>query len=466
LVRSANQLPGRKLIFFISGGFFLDDRTSDPRFRLQRITSVAARNGVVIYSMDARGLVANLSDITTQTAFDPSGRLTSATSGEFMASQDGMSALAADTGGKTVFNTNSLGPGLGRALKETSTYYLLAWKPEQAQRASKFRRIEVKVKGRPDLNVLVRRGFFDKEPEPPALAKRDMKGEPAKKEPDKDPAKTADAELRKVLLAPYPDRDIPVSLTLTYLNTEEKGPVLSTAMQVPNEFLSFAPADGKETAIVTVEGTVFDDRGRSGAGFKNRITIQAPSPEAARDGRNLTYGFPVHLAPGLYQVRVGVRDEKTGRTGSAHAWIEIPNLAPGQLALSSLLLGLRPQSSTINASANTNSSTNPVDLSISHAFSAGGYLRFMVFIYNAALAATDSKPDVAVQVQIVRDGLPVVTTALRKVSSTAIPDPSRLAYAAEVSLDGLPSGRYRLQLTVVDRVAKKSATQQTRFEIN
>jgi VWFA-related protein len=463
LIRAANNLPGRKLIFFISGGFFLDDRNSDSRYRLQRITSAAARSGVVIYSMDARGLVASLADISVESAFDPSGRLAHANSGELLASQDSLNALAADTGGKAIFNTNSLEPGLGRALKETSTYYLLAWKPEEAQRASKFRRIEVKVVGKPNLKVLVRRGFFDKEPEPTSpLAKKDAKPQ---KEADRDPLQTSEAELRKTLLAPYPDRDIPVSLSLTYLNTVAKGPVLSAAMQVPTAFLSFAPVEGKETAIATVVGTVLDDKGRSGAGFKNRITIVAPSPEAAKDERNLTYGYPVYLGPGLYQVRVGVRDEKSGRTGTAHEWIEIPGLAPGQLALSSLLLGLRPQPVINSSSPNPNAPPSPIDLSIRHSFPANGYLRFMVFVYNAALAAADSTPDVAIQVQIVRDGLPVVTTALRKVSATEIQDLARLPYAAEVSLSGLPSGRYRLQVTAVDRVAKKSATQETHFEI-
>jgi len=467
LIRGVTNLPGRKLIFFISGGFFIDDRNSDARERLQRITSAAARSGVVIYSMDARGLVASVADITSSGGFDPSGRVQNATSGELLASQDSMSSLAADTGGKAVFNTNSLGPGLGRALKETSTYYLLAWKPERdTPQASKFRRIEVKVVGKPDLTVLVRRGFFDKEPEPnSAQAKKDSKSESAPKEPDKDPAQTADAALRKVLLAPYPDRDIPVSLSLSYLNTPDKGPMLSAAMQVPNEFLSYEPANGKQTAVVTVLGTVLDDRGRGGAGFKNRITIEAPTPEAAKDGRDLTYGYPVYLGPGLYQVRVGVRDEKTGRAGSAHAWIEIPSLVPGQVALSSLLLGLRAQPAASNPSVTANLPPDAVNLSITHNFSANGYLRFMVFVYNAALAATDSKPDVAVQVQVVRDDLPVVTAALRKVAVAEATDLARIPYAAEVSLNGLPTGRYRLQVTVVDRVAKKSATQQTRFEI-
>lgn len=468
LIRSASTLPGRKLIFFISGGFFLDDRNSDSRYRLQRITSAAARSGVVIYSLDARGLVASLTDISSQSAFDPSGRVEHANSGELRASQDSLSALAADTGGKAVFNTNSLDASLGRALKETSTYYLLAWKPErEGQQPSKFRRIEVKVTGRPDLSVLVRRGYFDREPEPTgATGKKSAKNADTKKEAEKVAVPPAEAELRKVMLGAYPKRDIPISLSLSYLNTPVKGPMLSTALQVPNEFLSFAPAaDGKQTAVITVVGTVFDDKGNAGAGFKNRITITAPSLEAARDGRDLTYGYPVYLGPGLYQVRVGVHDEKTGRNGTAHGWIEIPKLGPGQLALSSLLLGMRTAGTNDTAPASTNTPPNPVDLSITHNFSANGYLRFIVFVYNAAPAASDSKPDVAIQLQIVRDGLPVVTTALKKISVADVPDLTRLPYAAEISLAGLPSGRYRLQVTVVDRVAKKSATQQTRFEI-
>jgi hypothetical protein len=177
----------------------------------------------------------------------------------------------------------------------------------------------------------------------------------------------------------------------------------------------------------------------------------------------LTYGYPIYVGPGLYQVRVGVRDEKTGRTGTAHGWIEVPNA--GQFALSSLLMGVRELPTISNASAISQDGPPPVELSINHNFSANGYLRFLVFVYNAALAPADSKPDVAVQVQMVRDGEPVVTTAQRKVSTEEFTDLARIPYAAEISLGGLPAGQYVLQVTVVDRIAKRSASQQTHFEI-
>lgn len=464
LIRAANKLPGRKLIFFISGGFFLDDRNTDSRLRLQRITSAAARSGVVIYSMDGRGLVASLTDASSDSPFDPTGRLVRANSGELSASQDSLNALAADTGGKAFFNTNRLETGLGRALKETSTYYLLAWKPErETQRASKFRRLEVKLVGKPDLTVQVRRGFFDREPDAVAKPSKE-KAKNAANQPDKGPLKAPETELRKALGTPYPDRDIPISLSLSYLNTPDKGSLLSTALQVPTEFFSFAPVGGKQAAAVTVAGTIFDDRGNVGAVFNNRITIEAASVEAARRGPDLTYGYPVYLGPGLYQVRVGVLDEKSGRIGTAHEWIEIPKLSSGEFGLSSLLLGPRTPAAA-NPSANAADVPAPVEVSVTHNFAANGYLRFLVFIYNATRAPADSKPDVAIQVQVIRDEQPVVTTALRKVAIDDVLDLERVPYAAEVGLAGLPVGRYLLRVSVVDRVGKRGASQQAHFNI-
>ena len=462
LVRSANALPGRKLIFFISGGFFLDDRNSDSRSRLQRITSAAARSGVVIYSMDARGLVATLSDISSESQVDPAGRLQHSISGELGASQDSLNALAADTGGKAVFNTNSLEPGLERALKETAVYYLLAWKPDRESQQSKFRRVEVKVVGRPNLTVSVRRGFFDREPE---LAKATKTENADKTKKENQAVKTPEAELRKAMLAPYPNRDIPISLSVNYLNTRSKGMLLSTALEVPNEFLTFVPVNGKQIAVVTIAGNVFDDKGNSGAEFHNRITLEASSLEGIKTGRDLTYGYPVYVKPGLYQVRVGVYDETSHRSGTAHGWIEVPNLNSGQLVLSSLLLGAR-MPPTANASASPDSVPDQVELNIDHNFSPHEFLRFLVLVYNATPGPSDSKPDLAVQIQIVRDAQPVLTTPLKKISVEGAPDLARIPYAAELSLGGLPAGRYLLQVTVVDRVAKKSASQQNRFEID
>ncbi|MGI9166902.1 MAG: VWA domain-containing protein [Pyrinomonadaceae bacterium] len=453
LIRSSSKLPGRKLVFFLSGGFFLDTRNSDVTGKMRRITSAAARSGAVIYSLDARGLVASLQDASTEGGFDVSGVLARASLGELRASQDSLNALARDTGGKPIFNTNALGTGLSRALKETAVYYLLAWKPDQeTQKAGKFRNIEVKLKERPDLTVRVRRGFFDVEPVTDATKVKD----------EKRAEKTPEAQLRKAIGSPYPERAIPISLSLNYILTPDRGLMLAASMHILSEFLSFSLEDGKQKATVRIGGLVLNDRGQPGANFTEGITVTRDSANPLKgSGENVSYTHQIFLRPGLYQVRVAARDERSGHTGSAHSWIEIPDLASRRLTLSSLIIGARLP--VVN-NASGNGQTDSANISIDHQFPRNSDIRFLVFAYNAARAPSDSKPDLAIQVQVLRENQPVVTTSLKKIVTENI-DLDRLPYAADLSLAGLPAGRYLLQVTVIDRVSKTSASQQTRFEI-
>lgn len=453
VVRAANKLLGRKLVFLISDGFFLDIRNSDSSQRLQQITSAAARSGVVIYSMDARGLVASLTDASQEVAFDPSGRLERASHSELLASQDMLNALARDTGGKPVFNTNDLKPGLIQALKETSLYYLLAWQPEQEGQSGRFRKIEVSIAGRPDLTVRVRRGFFDLEP-PLAVKKSEKKTSVPP---------TPSAELADALRAPFPERRLPISLALNYLNTPDKGPLLSASMHVARELLVFASNNGKNEAVLDIAGTLYNSQGRAGAHFDDRIMINGSATDGADGkGRDVVFNYPVQLPPGLYQVRVAARDRNSERTGSAQAWIEIPDLKDGLVHLSSLIIGERVEGGPTTSPASQNELVT-ANLSVDHVFRGGSYLRFLVFVYNAAVPP-GANPDLAAQIQIVRDNQPVMTTTLRKIHTEGT-NLAAIPYAADVSLNDMPTGLYLLQLTVIDRVSKKSATQQTRFEI-
>jgi len=458
LIKTAKNLPGRKVVFLLSGGFLIQNRRGDLMGKMRDITNAAAKSGVVIYSMDTRGLVASLSDISAEGIFDPSGRLERASHGELTATQDGMNALAVDTGGKTIFNTNDLRRGLAPALKETSTYYLIAWKPDaEVQKQSRFRNVEVKVIGRPELTVRVRKGYYDLDPPaPPAVAK--TTAQPLAPQ-------SAPAKLRESLTAPYPERSLPVLLSADYYDVADKGPVLSTAIQMPGEFLVFGEQpDGKIQAIIDLSGIFLDDKGVVKTSFIERIVTTAPNLEATKDNRgDITFTYPTKLPPGLYQVRIAARDDKSGKIGSAHAWIEIPDLAKKKLTMSSLLLGERTQGMMTNVS--NSGGVSPVAISASHRFRRESTLRFLIFVYNAQLSTADQKPDVAVQVQVIRDDQPVLTTALRKVSAEGVLDLARLPYAAEIPLSELLPGRYLLQVSLIDRVSKQSTTRQTHFDV-
>jgi VWFA-related protein len=456
LIKGAKNLPGRKIVFLLSGGFLIENRRSDSLSKLRDITNAAARSGVVIYSMDTRGLVASLDDISIEKPFDPGGRLTISDHQELAATQDGLNALAVDTGGKALFNTNDLTKGLAPAIKETSTYYLLAWKPDaESQKRSRFRNLEVKLVSHLDLTVRVRKGYFDLDPAPPPVV--------AKAQPT--PTKTAPAKLREAITSPYPDRSLPILLSADYYDVPNKGPALSTGIHIPGEFVTFGEQpDGKIQAVIDLSAVYFDEKGVIKDSFMDRIVSTAPDLDKTKNFRNdIMFTYPAKLPPGLYQVRVAVRDDNSGKVGSAQAWIEIPDLANKKLAMSSLLLGERTQAMMTNVS-NTGG-VSPIALSASHRFQRDSSLRFLIFAYNSALSPVDQKPDVAVQVQVIRDDQPVLTTALRKVNTEGATDLVRLPYAAEIPLGDLLPGRYLLNVTLIDRVAKQSTSRQTHFDV-
>ncbi|HKR23245.1 MAG TPA: VWA domain-containing protein, partial [Pyrinomonadaceae bacterium] len=457
LVRTTKNLPGRKVVFFLSGGFLVENRRGDSFSKIRDVTTAAAKSGVVIYSMDTRGLVSSLTDASTDAPFDPTGALVRAQLGELSATQDGMHALAADTGGKALFNTNDLSRGLAPALKETSVYYLLAWKPDaEAQKEKRFRNLEVRLVNRSDLSVRVRKGFFDVDPEPAVAAK------PAA---SPTPTNTTAAKLRESLAATYPERSLPVLMSADYYDVVGKGATLSTAIQIPIEFLEFTQQpDGKSQATIDVSGVYYDDKGVPKGSFMERIVATSLAPSTAQGDRDITFTYPAKLAPGLHQVRIAARDAKSGRTGSAHAWFDIPDLTKKQLTMSSILLGERQQTPLTNVSSTTGA-VNPIALSASHRFKRDSTLRFLIFAYNAALSSTDQKPDVAIQVQVIRDDQPVITTALRKIAADAYTDVTRLPYAAEIPVSSLQPGRYMLQISIIDRVSKQSTIRQTHFDV-
>ncbi len=453
LTRMTARLAGRKLFFFISDGFFIDPQR-DTIESLRRITDGAARAGVIIYTMEARGLISGQAGAAEDVAFDPSGRLGRASASEMSDSQDGLNALAVDTGGRAIRNTNAPFPAMRQAVQDTSAYYLLAWRPDSEQvRGGKFRRVEVSVRNRPELSVRVQRGFLT---EDTGKQKKTVKAVAASAD-----VKTVDNALRDALTATFPRSDLPVELSLSYLDVPSSGLTLMSSIKITGGALELKLRNGKQAAVVDIAGGVFNSQGKQLDGFRERLTVTPTSTATRPQFMDVNYNYRALLKPGLYQVRVAVRDEASGQAGSALQWIEVPDLSARKLSLSSLLVGERKPGEQQKGET---TAVENVPISVDRRFERTSYLRFLVYIYNAQGASGAVAPDVALQVQIFRDNQPVVTTPLRKLS-TESQDLARLAYAAEIPLQAMTAGHYVLQVTAIDRIAKTSASQRVRFEI-
>jgi VWFA-related protein len=318
LMRSTAPLAGRKVVFFISDGFVVDTRRSSGADIVRRVGNEAARVGVVIYTLDTRSSFVGTGVDVSKNEFPDSPQTTGRSLAETKTPQEPLETLAEETGGRSYLNSNALDDGVSQALAETSAYYLLAWRPDtENQRAGKSR-LDVAIKGRPDLRVRMRRHVFD--------FKLIQTAKMINPEAAKPLTSTPEDDLRMALGSLYPRRDLPTSVSAGFLNTADKGTVLNILTSIDTEMLSFDGSGGKQQAVVDVLGVALDDRGQFSS-FKQKLEIPREAA-LAEGGRFVKWSQSLPLPPGLYQVRVAVRDRQSGRTGSAMGWIEIPRAGP------------------------------------------------------------------------------------------------------------------------------------------
>lgn len=316
LMRTAAQLPGRKLMFLISDGFYLNDPQTGSRDRIKKITDAAGRAGVVIYTLDARGLVTEALDVMNDRPIDSEGLTMGATMGDIAASQDGLNALARDTGGEAFRNTNRpMAQWVKQILDENSTYYVLAWRPvNEEQKRRGFKNVEIRIKGRPELTARMRRGYFRTTPLPMLT----LKGKTDKN------ITARENDMRLVIDAPIAQREIKANLAVSLAPMPGVGTRVLATVEIDRNGLAYDLFDGKPAADVDIGGIFYDDKGKPKNSFVGRLRVLAA--DASQLKEPAVYRFQAWLPAGLYQVRVGLRDTRSGKTGSAVQWIKVPTL--------------------------------------------------------------------------------------------------------------------------------------------
>ena len=448
LMLSAAQMPGRKLVFFISDGFVVSEHKVGTLEALRGVTDAAARAGVVVYSLSLRensfGLGSGV-DASTNDYVDTSSRKAALTFGELAAAQQPLRTVADETGGRAILNPDSLNEGIRDAIRETSDYYVLAWRPATTEQREGRLRLKVSIKDRPDLRVRLRNTLY----EPPQGESVTASGKAKEKAATVAAQSSPEAQLLGALGAFYPQRAIPVSLSAGY--AQAAGPVLKLSMQTERAALDLDPQGPAKQAFLDVVGAAIDDRGII-VTFKQVVSL-APDSAAADAPPAVVWNQQLNVKPGLYQVRVAVRERATGRTGSAQQWIEIPDAARAGFHMSSIFLGERKGERGAHAEE---AGQRAVTVDVDHKFARTSALRFQAYVYNA-------RGPVWIRAQVLRHRQQVMTLAPAGVPMTG--DPARLPYWAEIALDKLPAGHYTLQVSATDETGKATAPQRVNFSV-
>jgi VWFA-related protein len=129
------RIPGRKTVVLMTEGFFVED----SRSQLETLAARAARSGITIYSIDGRGLINGMA-VNPDTTMMDRPRATTFDTGD-----DGPTILTQGTGGLMVRNIDDIKRAFGMIVRDTSTYYVIGYQPDNATMDGKVRKIELKT---------------------------------------------------------------------------------------------------------------------------------------------------------------------------------------------------------------------------------------------------------------------------------------------------------------------------------
>lgn len=468
IVRGMGELPGRKSVVLFSGGFQVYRDPGKPEdFRgserviesLRRLTDAANRASVVIYTMDARGLV--YTGLTAADQFNPRAGAKPDFSGfqnrsdMLRRTQEGLAHLAEQTGGIFIRNTNDLAGGMERVLEDQRGFYLIGFRPspevfEPVKGKARFNKVEVKLK-RAGLSLRTRAGFY-------GFAEG---GRPAG-------PRTRNEQMLAALTSPLTSGGLTLRLTSLFSSPAPKAAVVDSLMHIDASQLKLTDeADGWKKAVIDVVAIIFGENGEAVDEINRTETVRVRG-EALQLmlSEGLVYMMKVPVRkPGAYQLRVAVRDTQTERLGSASQFIEVPDLSKERLALSGVVISSGEDEPAPKGEA----APDPLREATVRRFRRGSKIDFVYHIYNAKVDRATGRPRLLTQARLFRDGQPVFTGPASPFDPGPQTDMTRLKAGSRLQLGmNLPPGEYVLQLVVTDELAKPgraTATQWLDFEI-
>ncbi len=449
LAEAFGNIPGRKSVLYFTPGLTADAIENTEQMRVT--TDFANRHNTSFYTIDSRGLVALSPGGGAHRAGGGgtsifNGRAALGQVSSLFASQEGLTTLAADTGGYALIDDNDLQKIFGIAQEDASHYYLVGYRIAELPRDGRFHRIEVKTR-RQDVKLTYRRGYYaDKPYTALTSAEREQR-------------------FQREIVDETPSADFQLTLSSEYFPREENSYQVSAILSFDfSELAQLSESDNLNLEIVILARR---PEGDVQTGIRDQVEIK---PDKASHEPRFLYQNVLSVPPGNYELVAYVRDNRRGHVSSARSSLSIP-VGPKDLLLGSLVLaeGTQPVGAATGFSIKTGKITtvlaNPLEI-------AGRLLipripavfrpREDLYFHSKVLALGQRHPS---QFRIVlggADGQPMVTgpwVPLRQSDD----DPRVLECNGKTSLAGLNPGRYSLSVEIETESGTRSV--QRGFEI-
>ena len=442
--KSLERINQKKSLLYFSGGLSRDG--IENQASLRSAINAAVRANLSIYSLDTRGLqaVSPLGDASTGSLRGTGAYNGGAIQNNFnanFASQETLTTLSVDTGGKAFLDNNDFSPAFAQIQRDTSAYYVIGFHSTDTARDGRFRKLTVKV-NRPGVKLEYRPGYYA-----PADFRHSGKED-------------RERELEEELASDLPATDVALYLDAYYFRLDENRFYVPVSLIVPGSQIPFIKGGDKDKATLDVIGEVIDEAKRPIGHVRETVKLNVNEDQQARQ-KNIQYSTSFNLPPGKYHLKFVVRENQNGRMGSFEADVSLPDMKKTPLKLSSILLASqRVATKATNPLVHDGEQYVP---NISHVFRQGQHLYLFYEVYGPAKvkpvtdAATGAQTkmlkgsiNLLSSLELIQGSTKVFETPVVQATALNVAGRDAVAVQLDVPLDKLKPGTYIGQLNVVD----------------
>jgi VWFA-related protein len=307
------SFPEKKALVYFSGG--VSRSGLDNEAQLQAAINAATKANLAIYAIDTRGLTADppgggAAKGGSRGAGIFNGSVINSQRAAQLSSQDTLYTLAAETGGKSFFDSNDIALGIARTQELMGSYYLLGYYSTNSAADGKFRKITVKLSNKLVSKVEHREGYY------------------ADKVWGKLNAQDKEQQLKEALSAGDPATDLPLALQIDYFRVSPTAYFVPVSIKIPGSVVALAGKGGASVTQFDFAGQIQDERHAVVGNVRDNIQVKLDQGKAATAGRkSFQYDAGFTLEPGKYRMKFVVRENITGKMGTFETRFAIPDLS-------------------------------------------------------------------------------------------------------------------------------------------
>ncbi len=305
------KMPGRRTIVLASSGF-LTLSTSLQRVQ-DNIVDTAVGSGVVINSLDAKGLVPDTMGyepdagppVPLPSRPDLMGLAVRISSEQRDQSNDPLAYIALGTGGRFFHNNNDLGRGVRELAAVPEVSYVLGFVPENLKPDRSYHNLKVTLAAERNFTFDARKGYF---------APDKLKTVPPT-QPDK---------FDSAVLASDAVAEIHVGVTTRSEKLASGDSVLRVLLRVDTRDLPFLRRDDRSVENLRLVLALFDPQGKFLAGVEGEMVLTLKEDTLARiAAQGLEQGLSLRVPPGAYRLRLVMQELMHGRMAALSQPVDI-----------------------------------------------------------------------------------------------------------------------------------------------